>query len=168
MPGPSTGADAGQPCQSDRNGDRTGRVEGVDRPLRYGLLFDEIYHGLSYDDEETTALSLTDGAVVINSFSKYYCMTGWRVGWMVSPPDAVRSVERAAQSLYISAPELSQTAACAVFDATKELEQVKDTYRRNGALLKARLPEIGFTIASPMDGAFYAYVDASKFTNNSI
>ncbi len=132
------------------------------------FLSDEIYHGLSYGDEETTALSLTDRAVVINSFSKYYCMTGWRVGWMVLPQDAVRSVERVAQSLYISAPELSQIAACAAFGATEELERVKDTYRRNGALLQARLPEIGFTIASPMDGAFYAYVDASRFTNDSM
>ena len=132
------------------------------------FLSDEIYHGLSCGDEETTALSLSDRVMVINSFSKYYCMTGWRVGWMVLPPDTVRSVERIAQSLYISAPELSQIAACSAFKATDELERVKDTYRRNGALLKGRLPEIGFTIASPMDGAFYAYVDASRFTNDSM
>ena len=132
------------------------------------FLSDEIYHGLSYGHDETTALSLSDRCVVINSFSKYYCMTGWRIGWLVLPHESVRPLERVAQSLYISAPELSQIAACAAFGATEELERVKDTYRRNGALLKKRLPEIGFSIASPMDGAFYAYVDASRFTNDSM
>jgi len=132
------------------------------------FLSDEIYHGLSYRGDETTALSLSEGATVINSFSKYYCMTGWRIGWMVLPPDAVRPVERVAQSLYISPPELSQIAACAAFDATEELERVKDGYRRNGRLLAERLPAMGFKIASPMDGAFYAYVDASRFTNDSM
>ncbi len=132
------------------------------------FLSDEIYHGLTYVGEETTALELSQSAVVINSFSKYYCMTGWRVGWMVLPPDAVRPVERVAQSLYISPSELSQIAASVALDATDELEAVKDTYRQNGALLKKRLPEIGFEIASPMDGAFYAYVDASRFTNDSM
>jgi aspartate/methionine/tyrosine aminotransferase len=132
------------------------------------FISDEIYHGLSYAGEETTALSLSDTAVVINSFSKYYCMTGWRIGWMVLPQSAVRPVERVAQSLYISAPELSQIAACAAFSATDELERVKDTYRHNGKLLNERLPQIGFDIASPMDGAFYAYVDASRFTNDSM
>ena len=95
-------------------------------------------------------------------------MTGWRIGWMVLPEQAIRPVERVAQSLYISAPELSQIAACTAFDATAELEAVKDGYRANRQLLMARLPEIGFSIASPMDGAFYAYVDASRFTNDSM
>ena len=135
-----------------------------------GIAFisDEIYHGLSYSGGETTALSLTDGAVIINSFSKYYCMTGWRIGWMVLPEHAIRPVERLAQSLYISAPELSQIAACAAFDAREELEAVKRGYEANRALLMQRLPEIGFDIASPMDGAFYAYADASRFTNDSM
>ena len=135
-----------------------------------GIAFisDEIYHGLSYSGGETTALSLTDGAVIINSFSKYYCMTGWRIGWMVLPEHVIRPVERLAQSLYISAPELSQIAACAAFDAREELEAVKRGYEANRALLMQRLPEIGFDIASPMDGAFYAYADASRFTNDSM
>lgn len=132
------------------------------------FLSDEIYHGLTFSGEETTALSLSESALVINSFSKYYCMTGWRIGWMVLPEAIVRPVERVAQSLYISPPELSQIAACAAFGATEEMERVKDTYRRNAKLLAERLPMIGFEIASPMDGAFYSYVDVSRFTNDSM
>ncbi len=132
------------------------------------FLSDEIYHGLSFADDETTALSLSESAVVINSFSKYYCMTGWRIGWMVLPDALVRPVERVGQSLYISAPELSQIAACAALDAIDDMERVKETYRQNADVLRERLPQIGFKIASPMDGAFYAYVDASRFTNDSM
>ncbi|MEM9106728.1 MAG: aminotransferase class I/II-fold pyridoxal phosphate-dependent enzyme [Pseudomonadota bacterium] len=132
------------------------------------FISDEIYHRLSYKGEETTALSLSDNVLVINSFSKYYCMTGWRIGWMVLPEHVIRPVERVSQSLYISPPELSQIAACAVFDATDELEGIKEGYRQNRVLLMEKLPAIGFDIASPMDGAFYAYVDASRFTNDSM
>ncbi len=132
------------------------------------FISDEIYHGLSYQGDETTALSLSDNVLVINSFSKYYCMTGWRIGWMVLPEHVIRPVERVSQSLYISAPELSQIAACAAFDATQELERIKEGYRQNRTLLMEKLPAIGFDIASPMDGAFYAYVDASRFTNDSM
>ena len=132
------------------------------------FLSDEIYHGLTYAGEETTALSVSDRVLVINSFSKYYCMTGWRIGWMVLPEAAIRPLERVAQSLYISAPELSQIAACAAFDATQELEAVKSGYVANRTLLLERLPEIGFEVASPMDGAFYAYVDAGRFTNDTM
>lgn len=132
------------------------------------FISDEIYHGLTYAGEETTALSISDRAVIINSFSKYYCMTGWRIGWMVLPEDMVRSFERIAQSLYISAPELSQIAAEAALGAVGELEAVKDSYRRNRDILLERLPQIGLTLASPMDGAFYAYADVRRFTNDSM
>lgn len=132
------------------------------------FLSDEIYHGLNYTGEDTTALSLSDNAVIINSFSKYYCMTGWRIGWMVLPEIMIRPVERLAQSLYISPPELSQIAACAAFSASTELEAIKQGYRSNRELLMQRLPQIGFDIASPMDGAFYAYVDASRHTNDTM
>ncbi|TCM57490.1 aspartate/methionine/tyrosine aminotransferase [Rhizobium sp. PP-F2F-G48] len=132
------------------------------------FISDEIYHGLTFVGEETTALAVTDAAVVINSFSKYYCMTGWRIGWMVLPEDKVRGFERIAQSLYISPPELSQIAAEAALGASAELEVYKESYAVNRALLLKRLPELGFTIASPMDGAFYAYVDAGRFTNDSM
>ncbi len=135
-----------------------------------GIAFisDEIYHGLTFVGREATALEFSDEAVVINSFSKYYCMTGWRIGWMVLPEALVRPIERVAQSLYISAPEISQVAAAAALGATAELDLYRDAYARNRELLMRRLPEIGFSIASPMDGAFYAYADVSRFTNDSM
>lgn len=132
------------------------------------FISDEIYHGLTFAGEETTALAVTDEAVIINSFSKYYCMTGWRIGWMVLPENQVRGFERIAQSLYISPPELSQIAAEAALNSTAELDVYKASYGANRDLLLKRLPEIGFTIASPMDGAFYAYADVSRFTNDSM
>ncbi len=138
----------------------------ADRSIAF--ISDEIYHGLTFVGEETSALELTDEAIVINSFSKYYCMTGWRIGWMVLPERLVRPVERVAQSLYISAPELSQIAAEAALDAGAELDVYRESYGRNRDFLTRRLPEIGFRIASPMDGAFYAYVDVSGFTNDSM
>ncbi|NTF86876.1 aminotransferase class I/II-fold pyridoxal phosphate-dependent enzyme [Agrobacterium rhizogenes] len=138
----------------------------ADRSIAF--ISDEIYHGLTFVGEETSALELTDEAIVINSFSKYYCMTGWRIGWMVLPERLVRPVERVAQSLYISAPELSQIAATAALGAGAELDTYRESYRRNRDFLMQRLPEIGFSIASPMDGAFYAYVDVTRFTNDSM
>jgi len=132
------------------------------------FISDEIYHGLTFAGEETSALELTDEAIVINSFSKYYCMTGWRIGWMVLPERLVRPIERVAQSLYISPPELSQIAATAALGANEELDRVKASYAANRELLLDRLPKIGLAPASPMDGAFYAYVDVSRFTNDSM
>lgn len=132
------------------------------------FISDEIYHGLTFAGEETTALAVTGEAVIINSFSKYYCMTGWRIGWMVLPESQVRAFERIAQSLYISPPELSQIAAEAALGCETELDVYKASYSANRDLLLKRLPEIGFTIASPMDGAFYAYADVSRFTNDSM
>lgn len=132
------------------------------------VISDEIYHRLSYEMEDLTALQISDNVTVINSFSKYYCMTGWRIGWMVLPKSDVRAVERVGQSLYISAPELSQRAAIEAFTATAELEKVKDRYRQNRALLMERLPTMGLKLAAPMDGAFYAYCDVSRFTNDSM
>lgn len=132
------------------------------------FISDEIYHGLTFSGEETSALELTDEAVVINSFSKYYCMTGWRIGWMVLPERLVRPIERVAQSLYISPPELSQIAATAALGAAAELDVYKASYAANRDFLMKHLPEIGLTIASPMDGAFYAYVDVTRFTNDSM
>jgi Aspartate/tyrosine/aromatic aminotransferase len=131
------------------------------------FISDEIYHGLSYGGEEATAAAFSDQAVIINSFSKYFCMTGWRIGWMVLPEDIVRPVECLAQSLYISPPDLSQIAAEAALDGIDEMEAVKAGYARNRALLAQRLPAMGLPLASPMDGAFYAWCDVSRFTNDS-
>ena len=132
------------------------------------FISDEIYHGLTWTGEETTALSVSDNAIVINSFSKYFCMTGWRIGWMVLPEDLVRPVECLAQSLYISPPELSQIAAEAALDATAEMDLVREGYRQNRTLLAARLPALALPFAAPMDGAFYAWVDVSGHTNDSM
>ncbi len=132
------------------------------------VISDEIYHRLTYGAPDTTALAYGDDVTVINSFSKYYCMTGWRIGWMVLPQELVRPVERIAQSLYISAPELSQVAAIEAFSATGELEAVKARYAQNRDLLMQRLPELGFPLAAPMDGAFYAYCDVRRHTNDSM
>lgn len=136
--------------------------------LGIAAISDEIYHRLAYSRPDTSALAFGSDVTVINSFSKYYCMTGWRIGWMVLPEAVVRQVERVQQSLYISAPELSQIAAIEAFHGTDELEAVKARYARNRELLSRRLPELGLTIAAPMDGAFYAYCDVSKHTDDSM
>src|SRR3712207_593723 len=137
---------------------------------RLGLWFvsDEIYHGLTYGEAASTALASDDDSVVINSFSKYYCMTGWRIGWIVVPERLVRPIERLAQNLYISPPYLSQVAALAAFDAMEELEAVKAAYARNRAYLLEELPKIDITEMHPVDGAFYIYADIARFTNDSI
>jgi aspartate/methionine/tyrosine aminotransferase len=137
---------------------------------RLGLWFvsDEIYHGLTYGEPASTALATDEDAVVINSFSKYYCMTGWRIGWVVVPERLVRPMERLAQNLYISPPYLSQVAALASFEAQDELQAVKAGYARNRAMLLEELPRIGITEMHPVDGAFYIYADVARFTNDSI
>ncbi|WP_394691986.1 pyridoxal phosphate-dependent aminotransferase [Hoeflea sp.] len=132
------------------------------------FISDEIYHGLTWSGEETTALAVSDNAVIINSFSKYFCMTGWRIGWMILPEDLIRPVECLAQSLYISAPELSQIAAEAALSGTEEMDAVCQGYQHNRTLLAKRLPELGLPFAAPMDGAFYAWVDVSAHTNDSM
>jgi aspartate/methionine/tyrosine aminotransferase len=138
------------------------------RRLGLWLVSDEIYHGLTYGEPAATALASDDDAVVINSFSKYYCMTGWRIGWIVVPDRLVRPIERLAQNLYISPPFLSQVAALAAFDAIEELEAVKAGYARNRALLLEELPRIGIGEMHPVDGAFYIYADVARFTNDSV
>ncbi len=134
-----------------------------------GLWFvsDEIYHGLTYETPATTALSLSDDVVVINSFSKYYAMTGWRIGWLVVPPSLVRVFERLQQNLFISAPAISQSAALGAFEGTDELERNRASYAKNRALLLEALPDAGFTSLAPADGAFYLYADVSAHTDDS-
>ena len=131
------------------------------------FISDELYHGLNYEMPLDTALAFNNDAVVINSFSKYYCMTGWRIGWMVLPDVLTRPVERLAQSLYISAPTLSQYAAIAAFDANDELEERKAQYRANRDFLLRELPGIGLGELAPADGAFYLYADVGNLTNDS-
>jgi len=148
--------------------DELRKIVETAQALGISVISDEIYHRLGYDVQDVTALSLSQDVTVINSFSKYYCMTGWRIGWMVLPEQLLRQVERIGQSLYISPPAVSQIAAVEAFAATPALESVKDRYRENRELLMRRLPELGFRLAAPMNGAFYAYCDVSRHTNDSM
>ncbi|MGL3109796.1 pyridoxal phosphate-dependent aminotransferase [Bradyrhizobium sp. BR 1432] len=131
------------------------------------FISDEIYHGLDYAFPAVTAAALSDQALVINSFSKYFCMTGWRVGWMVVPEILVRPIERLQQNLSISVPALSQIAAEAAFDGTAEMEEIKHGYQENRRILIEGLPKAGLTRFLPADGAFYLYADVSDFTSDS-
>ncbi len=137
----------------------------ADRGLR--LISDEIYHGITYQDAATTALSVSDDAIIINSFSKYFSMTGWRLGWMVLPDSLVRPVECLAQNLFISPPTLSQHAALAAFDCSEELDGNVRRYARNRELLLRELPKAGFDKLASAEGAFYIYADVAHLTNDS-
>jgi aspartate/methionine/tyrosine aminotransferase len=134
-----------------------------------GIAFisDEIYHGLDYAFPAQTALAFSRDAVVINSFSKYFCMTGWRVGWMVVPEALVRPIERLQQNLAISVPTLSQIAAEAAFDGIAEMEAVKRGYEASRRLLIEELPRASLKRFPPMDGAFYLYADVSHLCDDS-
>jgi aspartate/methionine/tyrosine aminotransferase len=131
------------------------------------VISDEIYHGLDYVFRARSAVSLSANTIVVNSFSKYFCMTGWRVGWMVVPPSLLRTVERLQQNLAISVPTLSQIAAQAAFDGRAELENIKHGYEENRRILLDGLPRAGLDSFLPVDGAFYLYVDTSRFSNDS-
>ncbi len=131
------------------------------------LVSDEIYHGLEYDIAAETALAYSDVAIVVNSFSKYFSMTGWRVGWLVVPEAMTRTIERLAQNLYIAPPTVSQIAALGAFDGIEELEEIKDRYARSRALLLEELSRAGLSKILPADGAFYLYADVSHLTDDS-
>jgi aspartate/methionine/tyrosine aminotransferase len=132
------------------------------------LISDEIYHGLHYDSAIATAAALSPSAIAINSFSKYFSMTGWRVGWMLLPEDLVRPVECLAQNMFISAPYLSQVVAEASFDCQDELRANIASYRRSRDFLLKALPEAGFDRLSPAEGAFYLFADISERSNDSM
>ena len=131
------------------------------------LISDEIYHGLTYGEAATSAAAVSESAIVINSFSKYWSMTGWRIGWMLLPEDLLRPVERLAQNLFISAPGISQVAALAAMDCGAELEQHRARYAANRTLLLEALPSAGIDRLAPAEGAFYLYADVGHLTNDS-
>lgn len=131
------------------------------------LISDEIYHGITYGEAATTVLAFGDEAIVVNSFSKYFSMTGWRLGWMILPEVLLRPVERLAQNLFISPPTLPQLAAQAVFDCKAELDGNVRRYAENRRVLLEKLPRAGFDNLAPADGAFYIYADVSRLTNDS-
>jgi aspartate/methionine/tyrosine aminotransferase len=143
--------------------------ELTDYCARHGIrmISDEIYHGITYDRRADTVLDFSDSAIVINSFSKYFSMTGWRVGWMVVPEDLLRAIECLTQNLFISAPTLSQIAAAAAFDCREENDRRVESYRSSRDLLLRALPQAGFDNLAPADGAFYIYADVANLTNDS-
>jgi aspartate/methionine/tyrosine aminotransferase len=147
--------------------DRLGALVDACLERGYALVSDEIYHGLHYGDRAVSALELTDDVVVINSFSKYFSMTGWRLGWMVVPDRLVRPVERLAQNLFICPTHASQVAALAAMDATPELEANRTVYAANRDILLGALRGAGLTRIAPPDGAFYLYADVGHLTDDS-
>ena len=132
------------------------------------FISDEIYHGIEYGKKAVTALEISDDVYVINSFSKYFSMTGWRIGWMVVPQDHVRRVERLVQNLFICAPHAAQVAALAALDCDDELQENLSEYTRNRDFLLQELPKAGFDKIAPPDGAFYIYADVSDMTDDSV
>jgi aspartate/methionine/tyrosine aminotransferase len=131
------------------------------------FLSDEIYHGIEYDKKAVTALEISDDVCVINSFSKYFSMTGWRVGWLVLPEQNLRQVERLAQNMFICSPHASQVAALAALECKDELDANLQVYAKNRTLMMAGLPKAGFAKIAPPDGAFYVYADVSDLTDDS-
>lgn len=148
-------------------GSRLAEIAEACRRKGLWLISDEIYHGLEYAIPAETALSHLDSAIIVNSFSKYFSMTGWRIGWLVVPEALTRTIERLAQNLYISPPAISQIAALGAFDGIDELEEIKGGYARNRALLLEELPRAGLEAILPADGAFYLYADINRYTGDS-
>lgn len=148
---------------------RAAMTQLIEATQEQGAAFisDEIYHGIEYEAKAVSALEITDDCYVINSFSKYFSMTGWRVGWMVVPEDHVRTVERLAQNLFICAPHAAQIAALAALECEEELQANLDVYTANRKLMLEGLPRAGFTNIAPPDGAFYVYADVSDLTQDS-
>ncbi|MBM7067507.1 pyridoxal phosphate-dependent aminotransferase [Actibacterium sp. 188UL27-1] len=149
--------------------DRTALSGLVERAEQIGaaVISDEIYHGLHYDNRAISALEVTDDVVAVNSFSKYFSMTGWRIGWMVVPESQIRTYERLAQNLFICPPHASQIAALAALDCIEECEASRTVYAANRQLMIDGLPKAGITNFAPPDGAFYIYADVSDLTNDS-
>ena len=132
------------------------------------FISDEIYHGIQYEGRAVSALEINDECFVINSFSKYFSMTGWRVGWMVVPESHVRTVERLAQNMFICAPHVAQIAALGAMEAESELSKNFVNYANNRLLMLNALPKMGFDKIAPPDGAFYVYADVSRWSDDSV
>jgi len=149
--------------------DELDRIVQTVHPKQGHVIVDEIYHGLVYDTQVPTALSVSDDVFVINSFSKYFGMTGWRLGWMVVPEKYVEVVDRLAQNLFLAAPTLAQHAALVAFDEDTRviLEQRRAAFQQRRDFLLPALRDIGFDIPVTPQGAFYLYANASHFTDNS-
>ncbi|MEA3541728.1 MAG: aminotransferase class I/II-fold pyridoxal phosphate-dependent enzyme [Pseudomonadota bacterium] len=132
------------------------------------IISDEIYHGLSFGEPAHSMLEYAADAVIVNSFSKYYSMAGWRLGWIVVPPQLIETARARMGNLFLTPPVLAQRAGLAAFDCTDELEGHVASYRRNRQLLLDALPALGLAQIAPPDGAFYIYADISHLTNDSL
>lgn len=162
-------ASPGNPSGTMLDRDALAALVARTQQIGAALISDEIYHGLDYGTRPVSALELTDDVVVINSFSKYFSMTGWRVGWLVVPPEMVRTIGRLVANMFICAPHASQVAALAALspEADAEAQANLAVYAHNRQLMLDRLPAMGFDRIAPPDGAFYIYADVSALTDDS-
>jgi aspartate/methionine/tyrosine aminotransferase len=161
-------ASPANPTGTMMDADALSRLIAIAEAEGIRVISDEIYHGLDYAFAAETAVNVSDRVVVINSFSKYFCMTGWRVGWMVVPENLVRTIDRLQGNLAISVPTLAQIAAEAAFDGRDEMQAVKHGYEENRRILTDGLPKAGLEKFLPVDGAFYLYADISRFSDDSL
>ena len=161
-------ASPANPTGSMLNRDELEKLMAACKKKETAFISDEIYHGIEYETRAVSALEVSDDCFVINSFSKYFSMTGWRLGWIVVPNKHIRQFERLAQNMFICAPHISQIAALGALDAHHELNQNVETYKTNRAMLAEQLPNLGLAKFAPPDGAFYFYVDVSEYTDNSV
>ena len=161
-------ASPANPTGSMLNRDELEKLMAACKKKETAFISDEIYHGIEYETRAVSALEVSDDCFVINSFSKYFSMTGWRLGWIVVPNKHIRQFERLAQNMFICAPHISQIAALGALDAHHELNQNVETYKTNRAMLTEQLPKLGLANFAPPDGAFYFYVDVSEYTDNSV
>ncbi|MBP6678276.1 MAG: pyridoxal phosphate-dependent aminotransferase [Paracoccus sp.] len=161
-------ASPGNPSGTVLRREELAGLTGRAAELGISVISDEIYHGLDYGAGFHSALEVSDDVVVINSFSKYFSMTGWRVGWMVVPETMIRTIERIAQNMFICPPHASQVAALAALDCVPEAEANLAVYAANRRMLLERLPQIGFDRIAPPEGAFYIYADVSELTEDSL
>ena len=161
-------ASPANPTGSMLNRDELEKLMAACKKKETAFISDEIYHGIEYETRAVSALEVSDDCFVINSFSKYFSMTGWRLGWIVVPNKHIRQFERLAQNMFICAPHISQIAALGALDAHHELNQNVQTYKTNRAMLAEQLPNLGLAKFAPPDGAFYFYVDVSDYTDNSV
>ena len=161
-------ASPANPTGSMLNRDELEKLMAACKKKETAFISDEIYHGIEYETRAVSALEVSDDCFVINSFSKYFSMTGWRLGWIVVPNKHIRQFERLAQNMFICAPHISQIAALGALDSYPELNQNVETYKTNRAMLAEQLPKLGLAKFAPPDGAFYFYVDVSEYTDNSV
>ena len=161
-------ASPANPTGSMLNRDELEKLMAACKKKETAFISDEIYHGIEYETRAVSALEVSDDCFVINSFSKYFSMTGWRLGWIVVPNKHIRQFERLAQNMFICAPHISQIAALGALDSYPELNQNVETYKTNRAMLAEQLPKLGLANFAPPDGAFYFYVDVSEYTDNSV